>query len=425
LAGINIHILFAIVFVLLSSLLAAQNLAPNPDFEIRDSSKKYNKVRDWAKVNKTKNYPAYYTIESPSTYTLFGKTHAYSGTGCWGLFLQPGYQMIEAKLLEPLKKDSVYEVSLYVSLGEQFCFFAIYGFPVFFSDSNLTRQSYKQLTPIFLLDEYNLPLYKKDTWQKTIGYYKAKGGEQYIHLGAYSENEIIKIGNLFRLPLTKTQRKHYKVRPSQYDNAYYYIDDISVRMINSKNIQTTEYKKNTTYRDSIGKVMEAGKILWNGYNIQWEDFLGRPPKLKKGKVFGAEVLTMISYTKHVDKSTRTPYIEVKTLFCRMRSSYNKYAQTNYVLKHEQLHFDITELFARKFRKDISNQTFKSVNHANKYIKKKFNYYFKELKKTHKLYDKEVGAIDLAIQSLWNKKIEDLLLEYEDYANYRVDVKIQR
>lgn len=433
----KIKSILVIGFVLVEHVLPAQNLAPNPDFEILIKDPTYNlpSTTDWFPVKRNANNPFYsnfnYNLKFGNDKShrlldsaLFSKSTAKSGTGFWGISLLNKFQIIEAQLIESLKKDSVYKVSLYVSLGERFCFYAVYGFPVFFSGSNLTKARYKKLKPIFLLSDDNMPLIEKENWIQVTGYYKAKGGERFIHIGAYSENEIITVDNLYQFPLTKKDQKFRKVNPGAFNHAYYYIDDINVEMVNSIGIITTEIKEKKNDRDTIPKIMKSGNILWNGYNVQWSDFLGSPQGKSHEAKYGAGVLTGIGMEKRVDKNKEL-YVEIKSWFYRSKSFYKKNDKTNYVLKHEQLHFDITELFARKLRKDISMAEFNTIKEALTYIKKSYKRHLKDYKKYQKQYDKEVINRNLKMQIIWNEKVEQLLNEYSDYSDYSVRINLKK
>jgi len=423
------NIYFKIIFFVLSiniCSLSAQNLAPNPDFEIQDASKGiFNKVKDWNHILKNNVGAHYWNVGTKDiSSTAYGKSIVYSGTGCWGMFLYPISEMIEAKLLEPLKKDSIYKVSLYVSLGERWCFSAVYGFPVFFSDSNITKIKYKLLKPIYLTKDNNFPLTNKETWEQVFCYYKAKGNEQYIHIGSYDQQDIISVNNLYELPLTKQQKKSIKWGYDRGNYAYYYIDNVLVEMTNSKDVKIIE-RNTRSESDTIQKVLESGFILWNGYTLTWEDFKGQVPLKYKESDEGAGASLKLIYNKTLDKKNNIPFIEIKAYFIRTESFVKKEAKTNIILKHEQIHFDIAELYARLFRKEIKETVFNDINNAIKSVSKMYKHYLKDLIIFQNLYDKETShSTNLQKQIEWNEKIEKQLKELEQYSKSKIDVKIK-
>ena len=79
------------------------------------------------------------------------------------------------------------------------------------------------------------------------------------------------------------------------------------------------------------------------------------------------------------------------------------------LVHEQLHFDISELFARKMRKQLSKK------HFTKRVKSEINAIYesilKELSDFQNLYDAETNFSRNKEQQLfWNRKIQEALKE---------------
>ena len=62
-------------------------------------------------------------------------------------------------------------------------------------------------------------------WTEVCGVYVAKGGEKYISLGNFSSNEDTRYERMKKDNGTKN------IKVSQIVAAYYYIDDISVRLL--------------------------------------------------------------------------------------------------------------------------------------------------------------------------------------------------
>ncbi|MBN8675625.1 MAG: DUF922 domain-containing protein [Chitinophagales bacterium] len=92
-------------------------------------------------------------------------------------------------------------------------------------------------------------------------------------------------------------------------------------------------------------------------------------------------------------------------------------KTDYILSHEQGHFDIAEIFARKLHKAMSNYVFNKKS-FQKDLKKIYDSIMQERESTQNLYDKETNhSINKEKQAQWLKKIESLLSEYSAYAGY--------
>lgn len=98
---------------------------------------------------------------------------------------------------------------------------------------------------------------------------------------------------------------------------------------------------------------------------------------------------------------------------KMRNIENK----DFILKHEQLHFDICELYGRKLYKEILK--LKKKNSLNsKTIEKLYKNIEKEYKKFQDKYDAETNhSINKTAQLRWNELIDKKLNEYKKYKNY--------
>jgi hypothetical protein len=82
------------------------------------------------------------------------------------------------------------------------------------------------------------------------------------------------------------------------------------------------------------------------------------------------------------------------------------------LMHEQGHFNITEIYARKIRKEISK-----INDPQR-AKKKYRDLFDELLKTQKRFDAD-NKDESGVSDFWIEKINDELLEYSPYSDIKV------
>ena len=85
-------------------------------------------------------------------------------------------------------------------------------------------------------------------------------------------------------------------------------------------------------------------------------------------------------------------------------------------KHEQGHFDIAEIFARKLNKEITMFLTKSKRHEE--LNNIYTKVMNEKRDTQQLYDEETNhSINKSQQAAWNKKIEEMLEELKDYDDY--------
>jgi predicted secreted Zn-dependent protease len=95
----------------------------------------------------------------------------------------------------------------------------------------------------------------------------------------------------------------------------------------------------------------------------------------------------------------------------------------YGLSHEQRHFDITEVYARKIRKMFREQITRSnVEQVDDMLQT----YFAQWESFQDQYDLETQhALDTAKQEQWNKKIQQLLNSLSEYDKADGTVTLKR
>jgi hypothetical protein len=93
-------------------------------------------------------------------------------------------------------------------------------------------------------------------------------------------------------------------------------------------------------------------IQWStSYKLKWEDFQGKSDSSSK---YGAISRPGIKY--HLSANADSFNVKVLCFFIKSKS-WSKYKNSYPLLMHEQLHFDIAELFARKLRKTYAAYKF--------------------------------------------------------------------
>ncbi len=153
---------------------------------------------------------------------------------------------------------------------------------------------------------------------------------------------------------------------------------------------------------------DENKIAWHENNqLSWDDYQGRP--ILNGK-FNAESSLQISYRLGITKQNDDVKINftVNCLFDKESSWVNPKNKTNMLLEHEQLHFDIAEVYARRLRKKLSESKFTIKNYKSK-SSDIFDHNFKDYQKFQAYYDAETNhGIKQMKQTIWNKKVKTLL-----------------
>lgn len=155
-------------------------------------------------------------------------------------------------------------------------------------------------------------------------------------------------------------------------------------------------------------------ISWQpNERLSWSDFTGKTPSNTRA---AATTASGISY--QFSTSGTRDHIEVDfkvdTYFYPNKSWYQPDLCDAVILSHEQLHFDISELYARKFRKQLSKATFTHSNVKGKVrsIYRKIN---KELNDFQNEYDDETNfSRDIDQQLIWNEKIKNSLNEKSSF-----------
>ena len=151
------------------------------------------------------------------------------------------------------------------------------------------------------------------------------------------------------------------------------------------------------------------EILWNpNRKLQVRDFKGST----LDKPYVAATNTYFGYSTSVKSEENLVIVEVDTYFDCELSYFKNNKNQSLVLNHEQLHFDITELYARKFIQRL-HQEIKNFEDLIKNVERIGNEVNKELLLKQEAYDKAVYG-DLSQQSYWDKWTETGLRELDVY-----------
>jgi hypothetical protein len=110
---------------------------------------------------------------------------------------------------------------------------------------------------------------------------------------------------------------------------------------------------------------------------------------------------------------------VEAVFVMSKSYITQYS--DYILKHEQLHFDICELYARKLRKMIADKDFKKVHNVQEVIQQMYNKVSAEFIKEEDKYDNDTNhGLNAAKQQVWADDIQKQLQELDAYSSTEVN-----
>jgi hypothetical protein len=154
--------------------------------------------------------------------------------------------------------------------------------------------------------------------------------------------------------------------------------------------------------------------------LTWKDFKGKPEQ-----DYPFHALTAGSMYYEYERMGDTKFkFKLKMGFDPKKSWVKANEATDKLLVHEQIHFDIYELYARIMIKKIEDsKTLSGKNFSDK-MKKVFNDTFEELVKFQRKYDHETDHSKKEDkQKEWNEKIVKMLKEYQKYAYREITFSI--
>jgi hypothetical protein len=153
---------------------------------------------------------------------------------------------------------------------------------------------------------------------------------------------------------------------------------------------------------STGK---EAKIPWSkDYQLQWKDF---EAPAKNDDHYDAFISCRIDYNQSGNK------VNVFCYFKKNESWHIEGKQSEDLLKHEQYHFHIAEVYARRFRKQIAETGVRDIS-------KKFQAQIDESREAQKNYDEETNhSKNTKAQEKWERYINE---ELERLAAYDASVE---
>ena len=155
-------------------------------------------------------------------------------------------------------------------------------------------------------------------------------------------------------------------------------------------------------------------ISWNDRRpLTWEDFKDKPILNSDAAALTASGITFgFSLGKTGNRITDFS-TTVDCVFYPEKSWYKIEHGNNHILNHEQLHFNITELHARKFRQKISK--LKITPNLRNQLNSLYKANSEESLIMQRLYDSETNhSINKEKQNEWNRYVAAELKKLESY-----------
>jgi hypothetical protein len=157
---------------------------------------------------------------------------------------------------------------------------------------------------------------------------------------------------------------------------------------------------------------ESNSIQWDtSRRLVWEDFKSSPDDNSSNAALTSSTISF-KYNYNSDKGFS---YTIGCLF-EKNSSWGR-VKTDYILSHEQGHFDIAEMYARKLNKTIKAYTFNPAT-AQKEVPAIYQKIMKDLAAMQQQYDNETDySRDKEEQAAWKLKINNELEQLKAFANY--------
>ncbi len=154
--------------------------------------------------------------------------------------------------------------------------------------------------------------------------------------------------------------------------------------------------------------------------LTWEDYKGRPQRRF------AAASTVYSLGRKVINEKNGVIVAQISAYFYCNDSWKKESWINEsVLAHEQKHFDIVELYARKFRKRLREMIFLNANDAEDKIDSLYHVINKEMDVFQDKYDDETdGSMDGDGQKKWSNNIDNEISSLEKFQNSLVILKVK-
>lgn len=256
-----------IIFSFINSLLSvSQNIVNNPSFEKIDRCAldfgKFNKqVFYWSTRGTTDlfNNCSFDNVGVPINF--HGRQTSIDGgnyAGCYFLAPKNYREYIQGKLKSTLKSNQKYKISFYINLSDN-SVYAIKNIGILFSDKKLSllTENVIQLDNIDKTIQTsthtinNNTFYDdKEKWTLVTTEIIAKGNENYITIGNFFNNE---------------QTNKTKLKEKKFYMAYYYIDNITIELVDAqnKNNSITIKNKPKTLNIELGKTHRFQNVVFD------------------------------------------------------------------------------------------------------------------------------------------------------------------
>lgn len=159
------------------------------------------------------------------------------------------------------------------------------------------------------------------------------------------------------------------------------------------------------------------EVPWSeNHKIKWEYFKGKPPRYNNIE----SAATSSGIASSVTANDTVIHFKIECLFNEKNSWVIPKDTSIWLLNHEQRHFDITEVYARTFRKIISKYHFKNVKEVGNIFNQTYRNINDDMNVEQKKYDRETNHSRIAgKQKKWNDYIDNQLKSLDQYQETEI------
>lgn len=165
------------------------------------------------------------------------------------------------------------------------------------------------------------------------------------------------------------------------------------------------------------EIKKNSVIVWtSNYKLKWDDFQGI-----KDTLFDINEESMIKTKIEVITKISKEKVEFQILsYFDKEKSWTINDSSLMLLNHEQLHFDITEIFARELRKKLSSIKFISNQNLKDKVKELYHKVNLASIEYQLKYDRETNhSKNKSQQLIWNERIKDILKNTNNYSSVKI------
>lgn len=171
---------------------------------------------------------------------------------------------------------------------------------------------------------------------------------------------------------------------------------------------------------AFSDVKDKDIITWStNRKLSWDNFQGKP---KENSNYSAN--THASFHRICKVKNDTVYCEILTEFRISKSWVKTEKKTEYLLNHEQRHFDIAEYISRCFRENMATYQVKSISTYPSEMDSLKLVYHERFNSIQERYDEETNHSKIKDKQLeWNDRIDSLLKSKENFSNTKINMYI--